>query len=420
MHNILGRNIAAVWWLVCSASLAQAATPLIVSAVVNTANTQVTIGGASLAPTAGAPVVKLDSTTLTLVSYASTQIVADLPSGLSDGTYRLTVNNGSASLGVIGMTLGAGAVALPFAGSGTSTGAAFNITNTSPTGTAIAGQGGVSSSGADRGSTGVGAYGGDSGGGGSTAGLGLYAHGGGATGETDTGGVGVSANGGNGTATGNYGGAGIVARGGNSGTSGEKGGDGIDAYAGTSGFSLSGPDAVYGDQTASYGYAGDFNGNVTVSGTFSNPAAVTKIDDPMDAANKYFFQATVSSSEMKNIYDGNAVTDGSGNAVVTLPAWFEAYNGEFRYQLTAIGQPARAWISSEISNNMFSIKTDRPNVKISWQVTGVRQDAWAKAHPVQLEVEKAPEDKGRYIHPELYGHADEPSIAQTHHPRPPE
>jgi hypothetical protein len=33
-------------------------------------------------------------------------------------------------------------------------------------------------------------------------------------------------------------------------------------------------------------------------------------------------------------------------------------------------------------------------------------------------VDKAPKDQGHYIHPELFGHEGEPSIAEIHHPRP--
>ena len=49
-------------------------------------------------------------------------------------------------------------------------------------------------------------------------------------------------------------------------------------------------------------------------------------------------------------------------------------------------------ISSEVSSNSaginFGIKTDKPNVKVSWQRTGVRQDAYANAHRVIPEVPK--------------------------------
>ena len=37
---------------------------------------------------------------------------------------------------------------------------------------------------------------------------------------------------------------------------------------------------------------------------------------------------------MKNIYDGVTRTDGRGYATVRLPRWFQALNGDFRYQLT--------------------------------------------------------------------------------------
>jgi hypothetical protein len=71
--------------------------------------------------------------------------------------------------------------------------------------------------------------------------------------------------------------------------------------------------------------------------------------------------------------------------------------------LTVIGQFAQAIVASEIGGNQFSIRTDKPNVKVSWQVTGTRQDAFANAHRIQVEVEKAPADRGHYLYPELVG-----------------
>ena len=62
----------AVAWLICSAAMAHAQTPTIVSAIVDSTTQQITIAGTSLTA-AGAPVVKLDSATLTLVSSSSTQ-----------------------------------------------------------------------------------------------------------------------------------------------------------------------------------------------------------------------------------------------------------------------------------------------------------------------------------------------------------
>jgi hypothetical protein len=164
--------------------------------------------------------------------------------------------------------------------------------------------------------------------------------------------------------------------------------------------------------------AGYFQGQVQVNGNLSKSGGSFKIDDPLDPANKYLYHSFVESPDMMNIYNGNVVTDSSGTAVVTMPAWFEALNTDFRYQLTTIGQPAQAWVATEIANGSFTIKTSKSGVKVSWQVTGVRQDAWAKAHRIPLEVEKAPADQGHYLHPELFGHENEPSIPEIHHPRP--
>jgi hypothetical protein len=106
---------------------------------------------------------------------------------------------------------------------------------------------------------------------------------------------------------------------------------------------------------------------------------------------------------MMNIYNGNLVTDASGTAVVELPSYFEALNRDPRYQLTVIGSFADAQIAQKVSNNRFVIRASEPRVEVSWQVTGIRQDAFAKAHPVVVEEEKTFAERGRYLHPEEHG-----------------
>ncbi len=164
------------------------------------------------------------------------------------------------------------------------------------------------------------------------------------------------------------------------------------------------------------GYAAFFDGNVDVDGNLSKAGGSFKIDHPLDPANKYLYHSFVESPDMMNIYNGNATTDAQGHALVQLPEWFETLNRDFRYQLTVIGQFAQAIVASEVSNHQFTIKTDKPNVKVSWQVTGIRQDAWANAHRIPVEVEKAQADRGLYLHPELFGAPPEKSIALSHHP----
>jgi hypothetical protein len=119
---------------------------------------------------------------------------------------------------------------------------------------------------------------------------------------------------------------------------------------------------------------------------------------------------------MKNIYDGVVTTDAAGLATVTLPTYFEALNQDFRYQLTVMGVFAQAIVKDEIANNRFSIQTDKPNVKVSWQVTGIRHDAYAKAHPVQVEVDKPASERGRYLTPDAFGQPASRGIGDNREP----
>jgi hypothetical protein len=170
------------------------------------------------------------------------------------------------------------------------------------------------------------------------------------------------------------------------------------------------------------GKAGYFGGNVEVAGNLQVDGTLVKmggsfkIDDPIDPAGKYLSHSFVESPDMMNIYNGNVVTDAKGFATVTMPAWFEALNGDFRYQLTTLGRFAQAMVASEIENGQFTIQTDKPNVKVSWMVTGVRHDLWANAHRIPTEEEKPSNEQGRYLHPELYGAGPDKSVAASGYP----
>ena len=160
---------------------------------------------------------------------------------------------------------------------------------------------------------------------------------------------------------------------------------------------------VWGKSTS--GYAGYFTGNVHVTGLLSKAGGSFKIDHPLDPANKYLSHSFVESPDMKNIYDGVATTDGAGNACIDLPEWFGALNRDFRYQLTVVDPSmfALVRVSREIENNRFCIASNVPGIKVSWQVTGIRQDAWAQAHRIPVEQDKVEIEQGRYLHPELFG-----------------
>ncbi len=162
---------------------------------------------------------------------------------------------------------------------------------------------------------------------------------------------------------------------------------------------------IYAEETGASGRAGWFQGSVYISGGCTGCAgAALKIDHPLDPAHKYLQHSTVVSPQMKDIYDGLVTTDAKGFATVTMPRWFQAVNRTFRYQLTIIGTGGwNARVVKEIAHNRFTIQTDTSAVKVSWQVTGIRHDRYANAHPVQVVVAKAKSDQGKYLYPELYG-----------------
>ncbi|MFE6160458.1 hypothetical protein ACFQ7F_16275 [Streptomyces sp. NPDC056486] len=166
--------------------------------------------------------------------------------------------------------------------------------------------------------------------------------------------------------------------------------------------SLAAGAAVLGDNTAG-GFAGIFNGAVRVNGMLSKSGGGFRIDHPLDPARSYLNHSFVESPDMMNIYNGNVTTDAEGNAVVDLPSYFEALNRDFRYQLTVIGVFAQAIVAEELRDNRFSIRTDKPDVRVSWQVTGVRQDAWANSHRPEAEETKPEDEQDRYLAPEEHG-----------------
>jgi hypothetical protein len=153
--------------------------------------------------------------------------------------------------------------------------------------------------------------------------------------------------------------------------------------------------------------AGDLavGGDLNVTG-----AKHFKIDDPLDPANKYLYHTSVESPDMMNIYNGTAVLDTKGEAEIQLPDWFEALNRDFRYQLSCIGGFAPVYVAREIENNTFRVAGGTPGLKVSWQVTGVRHDAYAEAHRSPVEVEKPAGERGRYLYPDPVGASQDKAV----------
>lgn len=162
--------------------------------------------------------------------------------------------------------------------------------------------------------------------------------------------------------------------------------------------------AIEGSASGSGALAGRFFGNVQVNGSLSKGGGSFRIDHPLDPENKYLYHSFVESPDMKNIYDGIAMLDASGSAVVEMADWFEALNRDFRYQLTALDASMPGlFVSQTMRDGRFVISGGLPGARVSWMVTGIRQDAWAQAHRIPVEEVKPAGERGRYLHPEAWG-----------------
>ncbi len=153
------------------------------------------------------------------------------------------------------------------------------------------------------------------------------------------------------------------------------------------------------------------NGNVTMQGNLS--VVGTKafvIDHPLDPENKYLYHSAVEAPEQLNVYRGLATTGANGEVDVRLPEYVSALNRDFLYQLTVLGEFAQAIVSGELRNNQFSIKTDKPHVRVSWQVSGVRNDAVARQNGFQPEQVKPDHERGYYLNPRAHGHPETKGI----------
>jgi hypothetical protein len=217
---------------------------------------------------------------------------------------------------------------------------------------------------------------------------GSASNGNGGTGGSFIGGVATAGNGGDGTFL--VGALGVGA--------GKKGGRGLVAIPGG------------GAGGAIAGLAGEFLGDVEITGNLAKGGGSFKIDHPLDPENKYLYHSFVESPDMMNIYNGTITTDQNGDAVVEMPDYFEALNRDFRYQLTVIGTFAQAIIAEKMRGNQFRIKTNAANVEVSWQVTGVRQDAYANKHRIPVEEAKSEKERGYYLHADAFNQPEERSV----------
>lgn len=164
-------------------------------------------------------------------------------------------------------------------------------------------------------------------------------------------------------------------------------------------------------------WAGYFAGNLKVTGSISKAGGTFTIDHPLDPYNRYLQHSFVESPDMMNIYNGIVKTDARGYARVTMPSWFQSLNRDFRYQLTVLDESdsatfALAKVVKKVKDNSFLIRSNVPNIEVSWTITGIRQDPYANAHRIEVEPLKDAKDRGFLLHAREYGQPAENSIDQ--------
>lgn len=123
-----------------------------------------------------------------------------------------------------------------------------------------------------------------------------------------------------------------------------------------------------------------------------------EIDHPLDPDNKTLRHACIESDQMVTLYRGNVTLGEDGRGTVTMPGWFAALNTDCSYVLTPVGAWAPVFIEAEMKDGVFVVAGGRPGMKVSWQVSAVRQDEFARNAPLEVEREKSPEQRGKRLY----------------------
>jgi hypothetical protein len=182
-------------------------------------------------------------------------------------------------------------------------------------------------------------------------------------------------------------------------------GDGV-GVGGKGYYGVFGEDRYAGSIAGAYGVYS--NGNFGATGTKS-----FNIDHPKDPENKFLRHFSIESDEVLNVYRGTIVFDANGEALVTLPDYFNEINRNVSYQLTPIGAYMPLFVKEKVnSTNTFIIAGGIANKEVSWAVYAERNDLYLQKNPDQrnTEVEKREGQKGKYLMPTLYGAGEDKAI----------
>ena len=174
-------------------------------------------------------------------------------------------------------------------------------------------------------------------------------------------------------------------------------GNGI-GVAGKGYYGVLGEDRYQGGQAGAYGMYS--NGSLGSTGT-----KTFRIDHPKDPENKFLRHFSIESDEVLNVYRGTTVFDATGEAIIALPDYFNDINRNVSYQLTPIGAYMPLFIKEKVNgSNHFVVGGGISGKEVSWSVYAERNDLYLQKNPEQrtVELEKRPQEKGKYLIPQLY------------------
>lgn len=154
--------------------------------------------------------------------------------------------------------------------------------------------------------------------------------------------------------------------------------------------------------------AGSGYGLYAVGNTGATGTKSFRIDHPDDPENTYLLHYSSESPFPQNFYSGNVTTDAKGYGWVQLPAYFEKINTNVKYQLTVVDGEntddfVLAKVALKVKDGRFLVRTNAPNVTVSWRVEADRNDEFVRLNPPKDERPKEGIERGTLQQPGLHG-----------------
>lgn len=171
-----------------------------------------------------------------------------------------------------------------------------------------------------------------------------------------------------------------------------------------------------------YGVIGEDRYNGTAGGAYgiysngdlgATGVKTFRIDHPQDPENKFLRHFSIESDEVLNVYRGTVTFDANGEATIELPTYFSAINRNVSYQLTPIGAYMPLYVKEKVNgNNQFVVAGGLAGKEVSWSIYAERNDLYLQKNPHHraVELEKRPQEKGKYLIPSLYDATEEKAI----------